>query len=138
MSAVIQSQSFEERVYEKIRTDIGSLMTDEELKKLVEKSIERMFFTERTVAGHNSWDRGNKLPPLIFEAVQKALEAKINEQVKQYVLDHSEFYTKAIEDALGKGFLTIARQYFDSMVNGAMQPALYGIQQSLNAALTPR
>ena len=138
MSAVIQTQSFEERVYEKIRTDIGSLMTDDELKKLVDKSIERMFFTDRVIKSEYSYGRDEKKPPMIFEAVRAALESKINEHVKQYVLDHADFYAKAIEEALGKGFFNIARSYFETSVNGAMQPALYNIQESLKTALTPR
>jgi hypothetical protein len=137
MSAVIESQSFEERVYEKIRTDIGSLMTDDELKKLVEKSIDRMFFTEREIPG-SRWDNATKKPPLIFEAVQAAVGAKINELVRQYVLDHADLYAKAIEEALGKGFFNIARSYFEASVNSAMQPSLWNIQESLKTALTPR
>ena len=137
MSAVVESKSFEDRVYEKIRTDIGSLMTDEELKKLVDKSIERMFFTERVIKS-SGYGRDEIAPPRIFEAVQAAVEAKIKEQVRIYVEAHADFYAKAIDEALGKSFFTIARSYFEAQVNIAIQPSLWGIQEALKNALVQR
>ena len=114
------NQSFEDRIYEKIRTDIGSLMTDAELKKLVETAIERMFFKERIIKDGNYSAYQKTLPPLIQEITQKAVEKQISTHVERYIADHADVFKSIMEVTLKEGFLKIAINTFDNLTKPAM------------------
>jgi hypothetical protein len=128
--ALVEAKSFEERVYEKIRTDIGSLMTDEELKKLVEKSVDRMFFSDRVIKSDH-WGRSETKPPLIFEAVQAAVAQKIDDHVRAYVQERAPEFAKVMEDALAKGFWGLVSQHFNNQLANPM----IVLQQQINELL---
>ena len=57
MSNTIEvKKSFQERMADRVRESIGELMTDDELKIIIERSVNEFLFTERTdpeASGYN-------------------------------------------------------------------------------------
>jgi hypothetical protein len=61
--AIQTSQSFDERMMAKIKESIGELVTDDELKKIIEKGMSMAFFEPRRSKSRDSWQE-SILPPL--------------------------------------------------------------------------
>ncbi len=57
MSSIVAQQSFEEKVMGRIRESIGELMSDEDLKRIVEKGIDRALFERHEIG--DSWKAVN-------------------------------------------------------------------------------
>ncbi len=58
MNDIAEQKSFEQRMISRIREDIGKLMTDDELSKIVERATEEIFFKE-TIIEDGSWHKKN-------------------------------------------------------------------------------
>ncbi len=46
------TQDFQTRIFKRIRESIGDLMTDEDLRKLIEAAMQKAFFTEVKIEGN--------------------------------------------------------------------------------------
>lgn len=130
MNEVAVSKSFQERMFEKIKTDMASLMSDEEMKKLVETSIERLYFTG-TVKKQSKYPYEVETEPEIFTVVRKAVEDQIKQQVKDYIGEHSDFYKKAITEVLEKGFTAIALGTIQNMMLAPMTSMQASFQSAM-------
>ena len=49
MSDIEKTKSFQERMKDRIKKDIGELMTDDELSAIVERAVNEIFFKPRIV-----------------------------------------------------------------------------------------
>ena len=113
------NKDFKEKVFEKIQSDIGSLLGEEELKALVASAFERTFFQERRV--HKTYGSDEIKPPLIQELVEKALYDKVDAIVRELVNERADeilaMADKVIEGGASKAFLNALDTVFsDSMV----------------------
>lgn len=131
MNAVVTSQSFQERLFEKIKTDMGSLMTEEDMKKLVETSIERIYFTGKKGKQSNYPYNEFNEPPEILTIVKAAVEEQVKEQVKNYIGEHADLYKKTIEDTIAKGFTLIAITTIQNLMNAPLQTMLATFQAQM-------
>lgn len=127
-TAVQPAATFEERVINRVRDDIGSLMTDAELKRIVEVAVERIFFKERrTSDNYNS-----RVQPSIFqEVVQTAVEKQFAVAIELYVKEHSDLFAAAIDASIKQGLTKLIAQFFD----GKTQQVLYAFAEQLKAGL---
>ena len=50
---VTKAQTFEERMVGRVRDSIGDMMTDDELKVVVERAVQRIFFQDKLGSGYN-------------------------------------------------------------------------------------
>jgi hypothetical protein len=108
---IATSQSFQERMFAKIRDQMGDLMTDDDLKKLVDVAMKKAFFEDRrTGEGYHSTVK----PPLFVELIEKQLREEVSRVVAQWVAEHPEDVTKAIDAALAKGIFGLVVQHFES------------------------
>ncbi len=134
MNAVATSQDFQNRLFEKIRADIGSLMSDAELKKLVETAMERTFFTPKDVKG--DWGRVERTePPELIKIVQELVAPRLQTALKQWLDEHPDEVKKALDTALAGGLAAATLRAFDSMMSMQFQTMGYNLQQSLQTAL---
>ena len=129
-TTIEMTKSFQERVYERIRDSIGELMTDADLKVLVDAACQKAFFEERLVA--SSYGSPTRKPSLIVEEVEKLLRPQVGDAVKQWCLNHPEDIKKIIDEAIAKGMFGMVEQYFTSMVANAF-PGMY---ENLHQRLT--
>ena len=68
---IATTKSFQDRMKDKIREGIGDLLTDDDLKVLIDKGIDDVFFTTRYTG--ESYNR-KEHPPLIHRSCQRAVD----------------------------------------------------------------
>lgn len=137
MNAVVTTKDFEERLFEKIRSDIGSLMTDEQLKKLVETAMERTFFQDRVELDRYGSVNSRK-PPHITELVKGLLATKVQEAVNEWLKEHPDEIRKVIEEALRGGMTDALTRAIRGLIDSTFAQMQYNLQQALEQALVRR
>lgn len=117
MSEIAKTQSFEERMKERVKENIGDLITDEELSKIVHKNMEDIFFKPR-IKKNTFGSVISEEPPLLHELLQKELETAVQEEVKKYMKDHKdevlEMVHSAMQEGLGECFIRATKQMFQN------------------------
>ena len=86
-------QTFQERITEKIRKDIGELLPEEAIKALFDKAIADTFFTPKD--GY-----GREQPSWFTREIIKVAEPILNKAVAEYVESHKEVIQAAISQYL--------------------------------------
>lgn len=104
---IIPAQTFETKLKSKIKESIGDLITDEELSKMVNRSMEEIFFAKRPNSKRNSYVYNSSepefLPPLIHEIVKDCLQPAVNSAVSEYIKSHPEIIKAAVNDVVSAG-----------------------------------
>ena len=100
MSEIAPLQSFEEKIKERLKRDIGDLIPDEMLTTLIEKSINQIFHEPRIKK--NDWGSVLESKPSWFqETVENLLQKEVNRLIRDYIKDHEEDikaqFTKILE-----------------------------------------
>lgn len=124
------NSTFQQRVFEKIRDQLGDLMTDAELKSIVDKTIDKAFFEPRVVKDGSYYsERTREIESLWVEKVKAALAPRVTAAVDQWVKDHPDLFAKAVDEAIAKGMYELVVQHFRSLTS---QP-LYELASALKA-----
>lgn len=112
---VTTPKTFEEKLKDRIKESIGELVSDEDLKKLVDRGVEDTFFTERrnpAYAKASYYDQTNgkvsqTIPSLMNELLDNALRDKIQVLVQaavdQYMIDNSEMVAEKVKQIVDDG-----------------------------------
>lgn len=130
MSADIQpAKSLQERVSDRIREQIGELLTDDDLKKLTEAAVKQAFFAPRVLM--RDYGREELQPPLIISTVENLLQPAVNAEVAAYLKTHGDEIKKHIDDAVGRGIVTLIQQWLDQRLYGAMVTLGDNIKQQI-------
>lgn len=117
---ITQPKTLQERVGDRIRDQIGDLMTDEDLKMLVDKALHEAFFTQRSIPKKN-YNEDQKFEDSFAVAyVQKLLASRVEDACKAWLSDHKDELGAHIDNAVASGFSTLMLAWFDSKVNGAL------------------
>lgn len=112
MSAPIETtKDFQERMFEKIRSQIGDLMTQEDLKKIVEAACKKAFFEPVTI--NHGYGRTEETPPHFVKLMTSLLEKQVNVAVAQWVQDHPAEIEAVLKGVIEKGIVSIVTSYFD-------------------------
>lgn len=132
MNEVAKAETYEDRLYKKIREDIGALMTDEELKKLVEQAIEREFFTPRHVRrGYETIQVRSQL----VEIVHELLGPKVREAADAWLAANPDRVEVALKEAMANGIASAVIRSFDGMLSSAFSQLGYNLENSIRTAL---
>jgi hypothetical protein len=103
------SKAFQERVFEKIRADIGNLMTDAELKSLLDQAMRRAFFEPVKVRdGYRDYDK----EPVFVVMVRDLMRDRVKAAVDVWMEENKELVSSKIGEALKAG---IAEAVFDHL-----------------------
>lgn len=100
-TAIEQPKTFEERVLGRIKDSIGDLVTDADLKAMVERGIETALFGPREIS--DRYGNKSRLPSLVDEAVQKFVAERASAAVDEYLKANPEAIDKAIRGAINDG-----------------------------------
>lgn len=101
MSELALNKEFEEKLYERLRTDIGSLMSDDQLKLIIQRAIEKSFFEPRREQRKYGSDILH--PPLIQEIVTEVLRDQVKEITQIYVRENADKIIPLVEAYLKDG-----------------------------------
>ncbi len=130
---IAPAQNFEQRMRDRIRDSIGELLSDEELSKLISRSMEDLFFKERISKGSSTWDRDTTLPPLMHSIVKELMAEKVRNEVAAWLNAHPEEVKAAIEKVCSEGAGNAVVAAFTSMLAGDFSNFRYNIEQRLQA-----
>jgi len=122
------STEFEEKVMAKIQKSVGDLLTEDDLRDLVTKGIEKLFYDPRVET--DGWRRIEH-PPLIVHIVKELLREEVEKAVTSYVNENSDkmlnIVREVVREGIGEAFLKAMQSKF--------QNDLYTFQQNLEARL---
>ena len=130
MTDIVQSKTFEQRMKERIRDSIGDLISDEDLSKMVDRSLEEVFFKERANPKRTSYYNSGEpdtLPPLLHEIVKSAMSEQVSEAVKEYIANNREQVDATIKTVLEQGM----GNALISAMNGVFSTQLSSLQVNL-------
>lgn len=125
-NAVALTQDFQTKLFERIRDGIGELMTDEDLKRLVEAGMQKALFEER-ISYDNYHNRQEVLKPAIQTIVADLLKDNVRKAVNQWLSDNPDTVTKAIQELVSLGIVGIIQSHIEQK---AQQP-LWELSQRL-------
>lgn len=103
MSTDIERQkTFEERMMDRIKESVADLITDDELKKIIEKGVEKAFFEPRT--GTDRWgNRSANEPSLVEQMVKKELEGRMEKAVQNWIAEHPDKLEYVMKSVMEQG-----------------------------------
>jgi hypothetical protein len=115
---VALTQSFQERVFAKIRDEIGTLLTDAELKAITEAALERALFAPRETLG--TYGHVERREAWLLENVRALLAQKVSVGVDVWLKENGDRVDAAIDEAIGKGMYGLIVQHLENKVSGPL------------------
>lgn len=127
------SKDFQTKMFERIRSQMGDLLSEEELKQLTTKAVEKAFFEERIVTEGSGYNvREVKAAPYFVELIRSELNKEVKNTLDEYMKNNPEVIAEAIQHAIGKGFTQLIFNHIDNKI----QSDLYSFTQNLQNTLT--
>lgn len=115
-TSVNTHKTLQERVGDRIRDQIGDLMTDADLKLLVDKALDEAFFT-RTPIAKSHWNDEQKFDDsFAVKHVKELLKLRVDAACATWLAEHKDELGKHIDEAVGKGFLALFQSWLDQKV----------------------
>lgn len=124
---IVLQQQFQERVFARIRDSIGELMTDAELKALLNAAFQKAFFEPAIQSSGYGTVRGDSA--FIIE-IRKLMEPKVSTAMKEWLRDNPELVRKAIDDAIAKGFFGLVQQHLEQQMSLPLQEFANRLRQN--------
>lgn len=106
------TKSFEERMMDMMKENVGTLFTPEDLKKIVERGIEKMFLERRetiTQYGRRSETKNSLAEELIIEFMHE----QVRLAVEGYIKDNPEKLMIAINRHMSEGIAKLILNAFE-------------------------
>ena len=123
-NALTNPLSFEDRLRDRLRANIGDVMSDEDLAGLVERGLDDLLFKERLrKERHGGYNPETTYdPPLLHELLMAELRPLLKQAVADWLAEHQDevmaAFDQTMEQGLGQAMLTAFAQLFDN----ALQP----------------
>ena len=131
-------QKFEEQVISRMRESIGTLIPDDVLRQMMEKAIDKMFFTRREKKNEGYGARVEVFPSWFEEECEKQLGECVAAAVKNWLEANSEAMIKAAADHItAKAPELIANFLFDAF-RGTAFNLQYSLSNQIHQELTER
>jgi uncharacterized membrane protein YheB (UPF0754 family) len=107
------NKSFQEKMFEKVRDQMGDLLTNEELKKIVDAAMDKAFFEKRyDTSGYNK----REIDSQFVELIRKEMTPLVQRQVAQWLKDNEAQVLKAIDETIAKGFHALVQQHMENQI----------------------
>lgn len=127
---IVEAKTFKERMMERIRKDIGKLMTNEELQQIVEEGVKKAFFEERETRDSYGYSRG-KEEAWIVKELRELLKDEIEKLVKEEFDNQKEVVMEKINEVVKEGMGIALVEAINSYFSQAMYNFKDNIQNSL-------
>lgn len=129
-------QEFKDKVAERLRDQIGDLIPDEALAKMVEDAMQKAFFEGRVT---KKWDgyrhSETSEPPWFVSEVKGLVDARVKEAVINEMNKRAEDLDKIIEERLEAGMSQMVLKTIDDVFRNAFQQVGFNLQQDINNAM---
>jgi hypothetical protein len=136
--ALAPMETFMERVKQKLRDDIGSLLPDEAVSDMVKKVVNDEFFAKRIVPKPNRGSYSNEtieLPSHFTEMVTAAIKPIIERQVAEILVTYKEPIETQITTAIDTGLSSMVLQAINEAFKQLFQQKQWDIEQSVRNML---
>lgn len=94
-------ETFEQKLMERIRASIGELMTDADLKNLVERGMDKALFEPQRIKGR--YGDFETRPPFVQTVVAELLKEQMRVAVAKWVEEHPDQVAASVEKAVTLG-----------------------------------
>lgn len=111
MSEVAKKLSFEDAILERIRNSIGELMTQEDLKRIIDAGVQKALFEPRITIG--SYGNQSSSPSLVDRAVTDFLSTQMKTAVDKWISENPEALQAAVDKAVKDGVANCVMQSLD-------------------------
>ena len=126
------SKTFQERMFEEIRGKLGSLLTDEELKKIVASTVDKAFF-EPYMKKTGSWgDRDERVESPFVTMMRDTMKVRVEKAVDEWIAANPQKYEQAVKDALAAGVYGLVQAH---ILNITREPVLQFQNALINAGV---
>lgn len=124
-------KSFQERIKDRIKEDIGKLMTDEELSAIVSRSVEDIFFANRRVQRAGGFSGYEEAPPFIHELLRELMADNLRKCVDDWMRVNKKEVLKIINDVVERGMVNAVTRVFEAKFETSMINFMNNVQQNL-------
>jgi hypothetical protein len=119
-STLVPAKSFEEKMKERIKDGIGDLLSDEEVKKLIDKGMDEVFLRPQSIPDPRGYGASTVKPCLLHEIVKTELQPIVTIAVRDYIAEHKEEVQAAITLATSQGMAGAMAQAINNIFSGSM------------------
>ena len=141
-NALVEKKTFQEKMADRMREGIGDLMSDEEIKKLVERGIEEVYFTSYTTMGRDRYSGRDRtirheaiIPTLAKEIYKDIVTEKAREYLKEKIgnsEDLDAFMRVTIDEIFYDCFKKLVAEILSESMNQMKFSLINQIQNGFN------
>lgn len=114
-TAVATNETFQERMFKRVREQMGDLMTEAELKQIVDTAMHKAFFEEKVIKDGQYWNSPQKTESSQFvKLIQEEMKEPMKKAIQDWLAEHPEKINEVIKEVIGKGFLGIIHDYIQT------------------------
>lgn len=128
MTEVALNKSFEERMFEQIKSQMGDLLTLEELQKILETSIQKAFFSPRK---EGTVYHVQEKEPLFVEMIREELKPLLAAAANKWLEDNQDQVQEILQKQLGENAAQFVANAFTELMRTPMQQFSWEIQSRL-------
>lgn len=132
-TGVQKPQTFEDRLKDKLKTDIGTLMSDEELSALIAKAMERIFFQPRIIDPGGF--REKRAPSWFEEEVHHLLKDRMKRMAEEFLDDREDRLREAMIESIRERGPELLASLFLNTAGASIQTAGVDLAAHLTNAL---
>lgn len=115
---ITDTKTFQERMFERVRDQMGDLLTETELKQIVDQAVNKAFFEPRKI----STGYRDEIKPAIFvEMMETELKSRVGKALEQWIQDNPEAVAQAIEKVIQEGITKAVMQTLEWRMNWPLQ-----------------
>lgn len=133
MNDVTTQKSFEERMIEQFKANIGNLMTDDEMRKIIERGMENLFFTPKyTKSKQYPYNEELSAPPLAYTLAEKMFRESAEAVLMRWMVDNKERMFELLEKQLcNENLQSLMMQMFSQMFMSPIHAASDHVRQQV-------
>ena len=116
---ITTNKTFQERMFEKVRDQMGDLLTETELKQIVDQAVNKAFFEPRKVS---SGGYREEIKPAVFvEMMENELRTHVREALDKWMASNKEIVAQTIEKVIQEGITRAVMQTLESRMSWPLQ-----------------
>lgn len=122
---------FKQRVTEKLKTDIGSLMPDDVLSVLVQQAVKELFFTKQVVPKPNRPTYSSEtieVPSWFEEEVIAQIQPLLKVSISEFISKHEAYILEVVNASLEKDKLQIMTAF---VIGEKVKDAMMGMSANV-------
>lgn len=128
---VVEAKSFQEKMKDRVREGIGDLITDEELKVLIESGIRDVFFKEERVVPTQRFGSATYKPSVIESVLREELGSKMEPIMREWCDNNSKELLEMVKSTIDRDMSEVVLASVNSMFRATMDNFKFSIQNDI-------